>query len=105
MDGSFSKPLTYDDQWKLDKGANIAEKILLKAGCSPDSIFSTDVRAAHPGGTARIGEIVDADLRTKFKNLYVCDTSVIPQSWGLPPVWTMVSFGKRLVDTQLKDMV
>jgi choline dehydrogenase-like flavoprotein len=96
LDGTISKPITYKERWKLDKGANLAEKILKRAGADPDSIFSTPVRAAHPGGTARIGEMVNTDLETEIKNLYVCDTSIIPEPWGLPPVWTIIAFGKRL---------
>ncbi len=52
--------------------------------------------AAHPGGTAKIGDVVDANLRTKFDNLYVCDCSVIPQSWGRPPTLTLLALGRRL---------
>jgi choline dehydrogenase-like flavoprotein len=31
-----------------------------------------------------------------YRNLYVCDCSVIPEAWGLPPVLTLVGLGKRL---------
>jgi choline dehydrogenase-like flavoprotein len=96
LDGTVSKPITYAERWKLDKGANIADKILKRAGADPDSIFSTPVRAAHPGGTARIGELLSTDLETEIENLYVCDASIIPEPWGLPPVWTLIAFGKRL---------
>jgi choline dehydrogenase-like flavoprotein len=96
LDGSFSKPLSYDDRLKLDKGTRIAERILEKAGCeAPDIFYSVD-RGAHPGGTARIGHIVDENLQTAIENLYVCDTSVIPEPWGLPPVLTCIGLGKRL---------
>jgi len=96
LDGSFSKPLSYDDRLKLDKGTRIAERILEKAGCDVKDIFYSVDRAAHPGGTARIGHVVDENLRTKIENLYVCDTSVIPEPWGLPPVLTCIGLGKRL---------
>ena len=96
LDGTISKPISYATRLKLDRGANLAEKILRRAGADHDSIYSTPVRAAHPGGTARIGEVVNTDLETEIKNLYVCDTSVIPEPWGLPPVWTVIAFGKRL---------
>ena len=29
-------------------------------------------------------------------NLYVCDCSVMPDAWGLPPTFTLVALGKRL---------
>lgn len=96
LDGSFSKPLSYDDKLKLDKGTRVAERILEKAGCKVSDIFCTMDRGAHPGGTARIGHVVDENLATEIENLYVCDTSVIPEPWGLPPVLTCIGLGKRL---------
>jgi choline dehydrogenase-like flavoprotein len=99
LDGTVSKPITYDERLKLDRGSCLAEKILRRAGARPDSIFSTPVRAAHPGGTARLGDIVSTDLETEIEHLYVCDTSIIPEPWGLPPVWTIIAFGKRLART------
>ena len=96
LDGSFSKPLSYSDRFKLDKGTRIAERILEKAGCDSTDIFYSLDRAAHPGGTARIGHVVDENLKTRIENLYVCDTSVIPEPWGLPPVLTCIGLGKRL---------
>ncbi|TLN17398.1 hypothetical protein FDZ71_06355 [bacterium] len=55
-----------------------------QAGAESVSIFSTPILAAQPGGTASIGEVVNTDLETEIKNLYVCDTSIIPEPWGLP---------------------
>ncbi|MQA23833.1 FAD-dependent oxidoreductase [Rugamonas rivuli] len=48
------------------------------------------------GGSVRIGEGVDSTLQTGIANLYVCDASVIPQPWGLPPTLTLLCLGKRL---------
>jgi len=96
LDGSFSKPLSHDDRLKLDKGTRVAERVLENAGCEASDIFYSMDRGAHPGGTARIGHVVDENLKTEIENLYVCDTSVIPQPWGLPPVLTCIGLGKRL---------
>lgn len=95
-DGTVSKPITEEDRRKLEKGASIAEKILKEAEADPRSIYTAPVGAAHPGGTARIGHAVDTELETRIANLYVCDASIIPEPWGLPPVWTLIAFGKRL---------
>ena len=95
-DGSVSKPITDEDRLKLDRGASMAEKILRGAGADPGSIYTSPVGAAHPGGTVRIGQGVNTDLETPITNLYVCDTSIIPEPLGLPPVWTIIAFGKRL---------
>ncbi|MCL4234987.1 MAG: GMC family oxidoreductase, partial [Deltaproteobacteria bacterium] len=71
-----------------------AKRILDAAGAR--DIYRTRVLAAHPGGTAKIGEIVDANLKTRVDGLYVCDCSVIPEAWGLPPVLTLIGLGKYL---------
>ncbi len=94
----FSKNLTLEDKRKLDKGIAISRRMLIEAGCHPDSIWVTKPRGAHPGGTCRIGDIVNSDLETEIKNLYVCDASVIPDSLAAPVVITLVALGKRLAD-------
>jgi len=90
------KKLAETDRAKLLQGYERAGQILENAGAK--NIFKSWYLAAHPGGTAKIGEIVDADLKTVFDNLYVCDCSVIPEEWGLPPTFTLVALGKRLAD-------
>ncbi|MBC2716589.1 MAG: GMC family oxidoreductase [Desulfobacteraceae bacterium] len=92
--GWVNKKLSKDDRKRLDKGAEHAKRILTNAGAT--NIYRGWMFAAHPGGTVKIGEHVDANLKTKFDNLYVCDCSVMPQEWGLPPTWAILSLGKRL---------
>lgn len=89
------KGLTKADKQKLRSGYERAKKILENAGAR--GVFRTWVLAAHPGGSVKLGQVLDADLKThKFDNLYVCDCSVIPEPWGLPPVYTLICLGKRL---------
>jgi choline dehydrogenase-like flavoprotein len=92
--GGVRKKLTAADRGKLKAGFENARRVLKAAGAT--DIYKTSVLAAHPGGTAKIGEIVDANLKTRVDNLYVCDCSVIPEAWGLPPTFTLVALGKRL---------
>lgn len=89
-----SKPLTAGDQHKLNTGKIIARDVLQNMGAK--DIWYTGDGAAHPGGTCRIGHTVDKNLETRFKNLYVVDASVIPESWGLPPTLTIMSLARRL---------
>jgi len=88
------KPLAGVDKEKLNKGFMHARRILENAGAK--TVYKSWYLAAHPGGTVKIGSHVDADLKTKFDNLYVCDCSVIPEEWGLPPTMTLLGLGKRL---------
>lgn len=95
-EGKFRKAPTAADQRKLDIGAQLAKEILVEAGVNPDEIFTVRPCGAHPGGTAAIGEVVDADLRTQVPNLFVCDASVLPEAPGSPPIVTIVALAKRL---------
>ena len=98
-DGRFHKEPTDKDNERLNEGAEIARCILLKAGISERNIFTIKPSGAHPGGSNPIGKVVDNNLRTEIKNLYVCDASVLPVSSGAPPIVTIVSLGKRLAKT------
>ncbi len=100
-DGTVSKPLGEKDQSLIARGAEISGRILRRAGCDPASIVSTPPRGAHPGGTARIGDVLDADLQTRIPGLYVCDASVIPEPCGMPPVLMLMGLARRLVAEKL----
>jgi hypothetical protein len=49
MDGAISKPLSDQDRFRLNRGAAIGRRILIRAGCDPRSIIVGRVRGAHPG--------------------------------------------------------
>lgn len=92
--GGVRKRLCIDDEEKLLRGYGRAKEILENAGAT--GIFRSWFIASHPGGTVKVGELLDTDLKTEYENLYVCDCSVIPEAWGLPPTLTLVGLGKRL---------
>jgi choline dehydrogenase-like flavoprotein len=83
---------------KLEYGKVVLEDILIKAGCDPYNMHHSDRVISHPGGTAPVGKIVNAHLETQIKNLYCCDTSVMPEAPGRPPTLTLVCLAKRLAD-------
>ena len=97
-DGNVVKINTIKDIKYLAEGVATAGFILKEAGVDPKSICSTVYRGAHPGGTAPIGKIVDNNLQTEIKGLYVCDASVLPISPGKPPILTILALAKRLSD-------
>jgi choline dehydrogenase-like flavoprotein len=98
----ISKALTERDRERLHHATVVSRQILVKAGCDPDSIFVSRLRGTHPSATVRLGEMVDGNLQTAVKNLFVCDASVFPEALGLPTVLTIISFAKRLSDHLLK---
>ncbi len=102
LDGRITKPMGEKERFRLNRGAAISREILIEAGCRPDSIMIGPVRGAHPGATARIGDIVDTDLQTRIENLYVSDASVLPKALDRPLVLTLISLGRRLADHLLQ---
>lgn len=99
VEGNVSKPLTINDKKKLDLGSVISRKILIKAGADPNYIYNSPIRGTHPSGTCRIGHVVNNDLETfRYKNLFVCDASIVPEALDRPVVLMMIGFGRRLAD-------
>ena len=92
--GGIRKSLDQNEKRKLLKGYERAKEILKNAGAK--NIFKTGYLAAHPGGTVKVGNLIDSNLKTEYDNLYVCDCSVIPEAWGIPPTSTIIGLGKRL---------
>jgi choline dehydrogenase-like flavoprotein len=92
--GGLRKGLSESDRRTLKRGYVRARDILMNAGAR--HIYKSWYIAAHPGGTVKINEIIDSDLKTEFDNLYVCDCSVIPDGCGIPPTLTLIGLGKRL---------
>ncbi|EGF32209.1 hypothetical protein IMCC9480_2721 [Oxalobacteraceae bacterium IMCC9480] len=88
------KTLQPADRAKFKQGIALARKVL--AASDATHVFKSWHFAAHPGGSVRIGEGVDSDLQTATAGLFVCDASVIPEPWGLPPTLTVLCLGKRL---------
>lgn len=89
-----NKILTDADHMRLNTGTELARDILLAAGA--ENIFNSHHFAAHPGGGAKISDLVDSDLSTEVKGLYVCDASVIPEPWGIAPSFSLMCLGHRL---------
>jgi choline dehydrogenase-like flavoprotein len=92
--GLVRKSLSRSEKNRFRDAYEKAAKILRNAGAR--HIFKTWYLATHPGGTVKINDLLDSNLKTEFDNLYVCDCSVIPFSWGLPPTLTLICLGKRL---------
>jgi choline dehydrogenase-like flavoprotein len=94
--GKISKPMTAQDQSRLAQAEDVCHKILIEAGAEPSSIFMTPLRGTHPSGTVRLGRLVDQNLQTETRGLYVCDASVFPEALDRPTVLTIVGLAKRL---------
>ena len=105
IEGEISKPMTERDQFKLNHAAIVCRRILVKAGADPDTVFVTPLRGTHPSGTVRLGQMLDQNLQTEAKNLYVCDASTFPEALDRPTVLTIIGLGMRLTEHLLKDVL
>ena len=92
--GGVRKRLLEIERKRLMSGYEKARRILNNAGAR--NVYKTWYLAVHPGGTVKINDVVDSNLKTEIDNLFVCDCSVIPEAWGLPPSLTLIALGKRL---------
>ena len=63
----------------------LPRQILKRAGCDMSSVVLSPPRGAHPGGTVRIGDMLDNDLQTSVAGLYVCDSSAHPRTVRVAP--------------------
>ena len=95
-DGKIRKPLTAGDKERLNDAFEVCRRILIEAGAKRSSIFMRPMIGTHPSGTARIGDLVDTDLKTEIEGLYVCDASVFPEALDRPTVLTIIGLAKRL---------
>lgn len=94
-EGRFSKQLTREDQLKLKKAEVAALKVLKNAGAK--HVFNVGLTSAgHVGGLVKIHEHVNEKLETRFKNLYVCDGSILPESVRITPTVTLVCLARYL---------
>jgi len=97
------KKVSQIDNIRLQEGARIAKDVLINIGINRKDILITKPRGAHPGGSAGIGEVVNKNLETKIKNLYVCDASVLPQSPGIPPIVVILALAKKFCKYLIAD--
>jgi choline dehydrogenase-like flavoprotein len=97
--GRISKGLTVSDRARLERAEEVARRILTAAGCTAGTLFTTPLRGTHPSATVRIDEVVNRDLETQARGLYVCDASVFPQALARPTVLTIIALAERLAAT------
>ncbi len=85
------------ERGRMAAGVARARALLAEAGAG--RVFEAPWTAAHPGATVRLGEAVDAGLETQWRGLYVCDASVLPGAWGLPPTLTLLTLARQLAQS------
>jgi len=90
----YRKQLSPDEFKKLKKGEDAATRILRNAGAK--YLFKGRLVGGNPGGVIRIQEHINEILETKYRNLHVCDASVLPENIRVTPALTLICLGKYL---------
>lgn len=102
-DGTVWRHFSMPDKTRMKRGVAQARAILRAAGGGRP--FLSPWVAAHPGGSARLGEILDARLACRAApNLHVCDAAALPEPWGLPPTVTILALARYLSRVILEQM-
>uniref|UniRef100_UPI00263253D2 GMC oxidoreductase n=1 Tax=Acidocella sp. TaxID=50710 RepID=UPI00263253D2 len=85
--------------------AGVAQARALLAQAGGGRAFLSPWVAAHPGGSARLGHVLDARLTCRdVTNLHVCDAAALPEPWGLPPTLTVLALARYLAHSVLEPM-
>lgn len=93
-DGSYHKQLKDDDLRKLEKGAEVARRVIVNAGGR--NLYRSSLTASHLGGLIQIKWYLDENLQTECTHLHVCDGSVVPETVMEAPSLTLICLGKYL---------
>lgn len=101
-DHRYNKQLSNAEYMKLKKGEDAAAKILKSAGAR--IIFRGKLVAGNPGGMVRIQEHLDGNLETKYRNLHVCDASVLSEDMRVTPTLTLLCLGNYLAGRLLLSL-
>ncbi|MCD8189536.1 MAG: FAD-dependent oxidoreductase [Clostridiales bacterium] len=92
------KELTLTDQERLKEGVSDCKAILGKMGVAENDIFLGTLNAGHPGGMLPLTSEESKSFHNRRlpENLYIADATLLPESMGNPPIWTILALAKRI---------
>ena len=92
------KNLSDQDMRRLEEGVKTCFDIFGRLGANTSDIFLGTLNAGHPGGMLplRDHETVSFHSSKLPDNLYVADSTLIPESLGNPPIFTIMAMAKRV---------
>ena len=90
--GGVVAKLSKRDRSILERGVEEAKELLSTCGVEENTITTTRIRGAHPGGTAALGRVVDRDMQVKgCEGVFVADSSLLKPPLGMPPILTIMA--------------
>ncbi len=99
---SYSKKLVKDltgrDKQRLNEAVGDCKDILRKMGVADEDMFLGTINAGHPGGMLPLTEQEAESFHNPRlpENLYIADATLLPESMGNPPIWTIMALSKRI---------
>ncbi len=92
------KELTLTDRERLKAGVSDCKAILGKMGVADGDMFLGTLNAGHPGGMLPLTSEEQHSFHNRRLpvNLYIADATLLPESMGNPPIWTILALAKRI---------
>lgn len=94
QNGQFYKQLTSRDLENLKKGEESAIEILKNAGAK--NFYNLGIMTGGMRGLLKIGEHINNNLESDIQNLFVCDSSILPDDISITPTLTLICLAKYL---------
>jgi choline dehydrogenase-like flavoprotein len=94
----INKKLSDNDRKRLTGAVDLCTEILTRFGIKKDGIFFGTINAGHPGGMLPLTVYETGTFHNPVlpENLYVADSSLLPNSLGNPPILTIIAMAKRI---------
>ncbi|MCD8341453.1 MAG: FAD-dependent oxidoreductase [Clostridiales bacterium] len=94
----IEKELTLTDRERLKAGVSDCKAILGKMGIAEGDMFLGTLNAGHPGGMLPLTSEESKSFHNHRlpENLYIADATLLPESMGNPPIWTILALAKRI---------
>ncbi|MCD8231601.1 MAG: FAD-dependent oxidoreductase [Clostridiales bacterium] len=92
------KELTLTDRERLEAGVSDCKMILGKMGVAEGDMFLGTLNAGHPGGMLPLTSEEQTSFHNRRlpENLYIADATLLPESMGNPPIWTILALAKHI---------
>ena len=85
---------------RMKRGIGQCQEILTKFGVAREQQFLGTLNAGHPGGMLPLTAAEKDTLHSPRlpENLYVADTTVLPESMGNPPILTIMALAMKIAE-------
>ena len=90
--------LSAADQNRLIHHTNYVIHTAAVIGIAENNMFLGTLNAGHPGGMLPLTSEEQTSFHNRRlpENLYIADATLLPESMGNPPIWTILALAKRI---------